>query len=103
MIYSTNLFTGPLPATYGTIFTAPSGFVVVIRDLELLQFSAGNTTVNVATVVSGMTGPLVYSTAFAPNAVLHWEGRVVLPAGSTIQGQCLTPSNQCSISGYQLQ
>lgn len=102
MIYSTLLFQGALPLTPTTFYTVASGVVVVIRDIEILQYGPGTPSMEVYTVVSGFIATVINVPAAVNLQSYQWKGRVVVPAGGQIGGACVNTQTQAIVSGYVL-
>lgn len=103
-VYSNLLYaSSPAANTVTTAFTVPSGVTCVLRDIEIYNGSASTAGVNVRINVSGFGNTVVYGPdALLSGAWSQWEGRVVVPAGGTIQVFATEASVQFTLSGYEL-
>lgn len=103
MIYSTRFYNGP--ATNGqTLYTVPAGFVVVVRDLEVYNFSSSAIVqVQVQLGVSGSTsGVLAFVNNVASQVCAQWKGRAVVNAGESLVAFSTGSSFSMLVSGYLL-
>lgn len=99
-VYSTRLFLGNVAAASSvTLYTAPAGYTVVIRDISFIPF--GGSTPWEVTI--GINGTFFYQeeSASAP-ALFHWEGRAVMNPGDEITCNTNTGGLDGQISGYLL-
>jgi hypothetical protein len=100
--YSTRFFIGAMPTAQGVLYTVPAGFTVVLRDIELYQYSGGSGLYYLAISAAG-SNAIVYAVTAAPTASsYHWDGRVVMNAGDELLGQAAAANNQVVVSGYLL-
>jgi hypothetical protein len=103
-IYSTRFFHGP--ATNGqTLYTVPVGMVVVVRDLEVYNFSGA--VINQVQVQLGISGTTSGVLAFVNNVpaseCAQWSGRSVVNAGEELVAFSTTAGNfSMLVSGYLL-
>lgn len=101
-VYSTNFATASPPSGFTTLYTVATGFVVVVRDMELLNTGGLTETFSVFANTPGGSATF-WQIAASSLTWYQWAGRVVLPAGSSIQ--CSVPSGgsmQIMVSGYLL-
>lgn len=102
-VYSTQFFCGIIPSSNLNLYTVPSGFVVVLRSIELADRSGTNNNNVTIFAVAGSTviGVVTASVFTAAYQSIHWDGRAVLNAG---QGFGAGVSVSCGIfvSGYLL-
>ena len=103
MPYSTLFGTGTPPTSPTTFFTVPADYIVVVRDIEFLNFSGADCIASVSGVVPGPLGAIIWYDDAIPSAVsVQWQGRVVLPTGTELQWSSTTASAVMTVSGYLL-
>lgn len=103
-VYSLRIFaTGSLiPATGKVGPVVPSGFVYVLRDINVVRRSTGSTD---EFVVYAATGGLLANVVVAnldPGSNFQWGGRQVYAQGEQIGFQSLVGTWDVMASGYQL-
>jgi hypothetical protein len=99
-VYTQRLFLGSVAAASSiTIYTAPSGVIVVIRDISFIPFG-GSTPWE---ITLGINGTFFYQeeSTTAP-AFFHWEGRAVMEAGDEITCNTNSGGLDGQITGYVL-
>lgn len=98
-VYSTRFLAG-VGVTTAIVFTCPTGFVTVLRDLD--TFYAG---LLVATArLIGSEGQTIWANAFAGGSepeYASWRGRQVLIAGETVSLDS-SGATDMTLSGYLL-
>lgn len=101
-IYSKQLSVGPLPETWGVIYTSIEGITTVVRDVEL--FNSGSVAALAQITVQGPGGSatLVQVTALEPGQTFQWQGRAVLAPGDELYGNGNGGDVRAWISGYEL-
>lgn len=102
MIYSTNLFTGLLTPTNRVLFTVPAATVCVVRDIEATPVTGPANQISINAVVAGQGVTIWLPPPANAYEWLQWDGRVVLPSSSTIDGNSTFAGTQVIISGYLL-
>jgi hypothetical protein len=101
--YSTRFFAGTPASGAQTVYTVPSSYVAVLRDLSAFQAYDGAQLVLAQAVVPGpLTAAFIYEDELAYLSVVHWEGRVVLNAGDALQLYSAEGEVQWVVSGYLL-
>lgn len=102
--YSTLLWQGTGQATQLTIYTVPSGFTTVVRDVEVLNGSGASLSFHLSThAVPGFADSNFAGHVGIPNGDgWQWQGRVVLPSSSQVQMPAFGTSVWVMMSGYQL-
>jgi hypothetical protein len=101
-VYSTLLFTGLLPVGTGTLYTVPSGYVAVVRDIEVWSGATSQAGINFGLLSSGFYA-VIWNLEIQPSAWQQWKGRVVAPAGLELQGYGGGQSTiHACVSGYLL-
>jgi len=102
-VYSTLFYSGPLTVAGAVIYTAASGVVIVVRDIEYYNFSGAAQTAQVARYVSGSTaGAVNYSVLPAVQQTTQWKGRAVINQLESIWVQGSSASIGIMVSGYLL-
>lgn len=99
-VYSTQFASGvQTGAGSGTLFTVPSGYLVVVRSIQIFQYTGTAETFQIADG-SGVS----IATAISPGAPwqLDWDGRAVLNAGETIEFSTGGGGWTYRVSGYLL-
>lgn len=81
------------------IYTVPVGFVTVVRDVEVVQFTAAACTTKLG--IHGIAYFVVLPTTTIDQH-LQWQGRVVMKASEIIQLDQLVAEASVVISGYEL-
>ena len=100
-IYSTQFFNGENDTDGAVLYTVPSGFVAVVRSIDVhhVPSAAGQ----VCGCVLGSTfvqlGVAAGTTSYNPPP---WSGRQVLTAGQAMEGVFSGFYQQIAISGYLL-
>lgn len=102
-IYSTQFICEVLGASNLTLYTVPSGFVVVVRSIELGDRSGSSTNSCTVFATAGGTIQAVITNSgnFPAFGSLHWDGRAVLNSGQSI-GAGVGASTSVFVSGYLL-
>jgi hypothetical protein len=100
--YSTNFWTGPVPAGSTVLYTVPALEVVVIRDIEAFNSASSAQQISVQSRVSGSTGIIFNEAAAVSAANFQWQGRVVIPAGGELLGYAAEAGLLLIVSGYLL-
>lgn len=86
MPYSSRFAFGSADSSLIDWFTAPTGFVAVLRDLEVSNSAAGTDSLDVILMVPGpLSEVVVRFTDVASSATAQWQGRVVMNAGDVLQ------------------
>jgi hypothetical protein len=104
-VYSTKFAERILPLSGEVIlYTVPSGFVAVVRDMILIQ---NGTSFNALVGVSVYTGTGVQVwQQIHPDALssttYHWQGRKVMNAGDQLKAFANDPAWSIDVSGYLL-
>jgi hypothetical protein len=102
--YSTLLWTGTATSSQATVYTTPAGYTTVVRDVEVLNGTAAVLSFHL--VLHGASGfpdgVFALNSQLAAGAGWQWQGRVVVPAGASIQMPGYGTSVYGCISGYQL-
>lgn len=100
--YSTKFFAGPYTGAGGpqTVYTVPTGFVVVVRDIEF--FSSNADSFNVQGGPPGSTAVIWLSRLSSAGTWAQWGGRSVLNAGDVITVYSGSTGGQFYVSGYLL-
>lgn len=102
-VYSALLWQGQFTGSQVQIYTGPSGFVTVIRDVEYWNGTGGSVTFYLIASASGFNPAIVCAVnTVAATAGGHWEGRVVIPSGGGITVPALSAGSFVHIAGYQL-
>jgi len=101
--YSTQLFAGqPTSGTQG-LYVVPSGYVVVVRDVELYAIDGGGTIYIAVWTSSGTSlGQLVAWQSPQPQTHMQWSGRVVMDFGQQLVYQSTSGRTEVLASGYLL-
>lgn len=103
MPYSTSFYVALLTEAVSVAYTVPDDYVAVVRDVEAYNNSGSDSNFNVeATVPGPLTGVIFHIEGLATNTWQQWQGRVVLPAGSTIAVNGSVYDWYVMISGYLL-
>lgn len=101
--YSTRFGGGLHTGGAGTIYTVPSGYVVVVRCITAYNAGASSDAFEVSAQVSGSLIPIYHVTNVAASSnSLEWEGRVVLNAGEFINVATGGQQWSYTVSGYLL-
>ena len=99
-VYSVRLADGTQGVGTAAIYTAPSGFTIVVRQITLVAF--GGCTL-AAIYRQGPTAYLAGSLQIpAAGLFIMQEGRWVLNPGDVLEAQFLTAGGTYHLSGYQL-
>jgi hypothetical protein len=101
-IYSVRLFAGQLGTVDATLYTVPTNNTVVVRDVEMYNFSNASVSFAFSASVSGTTQHWLQHVTGTAVQTDQWTGRVVLESGDLLIGHCTSTSNYCYISGYLL-
>jgi hypothetical protein len=102
-VYSINLFTGLPPGGDGVVYTVPVNQVVVVREIDLLNYSGEVASTQVQVTVPGSgSATLVFENELANLTTYQWQGRAVIPSGSTIVFSATYQEVQALICGYLL-
>jgi hypothetical protein len=101
--YSTRFAVGTADNSLITQFTAPSGFVAVLRDLEVANSSAGTDSLDVILEVPGpLSVVIVRFSDLGASLTAQWQGRVVMNAGDLLQTFAGANTWDFTASGYLL-
>jgi hypothetical protein len=102
-VYSTLFFHGPT-SNGETLYTVPSGQTVVVRDLEVYNFSGVTIAeIQVQLGVSGSTsGVLAFCNNVLASTCAQWTGRSVVPAGLSLVAFSTGSNFSMLVSGYLL-
>jgi hypothetical protein len=101
--YSRLLWQGTFPTTSTDIYTVAAGVTAVLRDIELASAATGDTGLFLTTSVPGFDGSAIfYNLPTQPGFHFQWQGRIVLPPGSALQGLIGLANVFGVISGYEL-
>jgi hypothetical protein len=101
--YSTRFFAEAISAEVNPAYTVPSGFVAVLRDLELYNETGDTDTLNCELTIPGPLNVIMYSAAEVPTyQSVQWRGRVVLNAGDVLWFYAGHYPWQVVASGYLL-
>lgn len=99
-VYSSRIASGTgLAAGDHVVYTVPTGYTLVIRDISLWQTAA---TSAIAYVANPDASAVAVSPSLAQYGVFHWEGRAVFNAGDTVSVDVFAGSWTYSLSGYLL-
>jgi len=101
-IYSTQFAAVNLTGSLTTLYTVPAGFVAVVRDVSGFMTT---TTVGEAIVLSLQLANVNFATFQSDGSTyqdVHWEGRVVMPAGESLQVADSVAAGALVVSGYLL-
>jgi hypothetical protein len=103
--YSTALaWANVSPTTNTTVYTVPANSVVVVRDIEVFNYSGSASSLTIQFSASGQLGLVKYWSALVSGAdSLQWQGRVVIPEHGLLQLAASHANVQYAISGYLLQ
>lgn len=102
--YSTLFWQGELPTAVTTVFTVPALQLAVLRDVEWLNATNATQQPQVQTTVPGFGVAVVARVnSLGINLGAQWQGRVVLPAGSSLQVNGPAPGLFAVLSGYLFQ
>lgn len=100
-VYSVRLFAGSFSTALVTLYTAPAGAVIEIRDVELYNNSGAADHSDIAVNVSGFgLAQFIGTPSVANGTSYQWKGRVILAPGDTIQAFSGAGTWLCLISGY---
>lgn len=102
MIYSVCFFADACPTAETTILTVAAADTVVLRDAEWFNSSAEVMNAQLQSTVPGFGIAVVCRSNGIPIASgAQWQGRVVLPGGSTVQLAAPGAGLYLHLSGYQ--
>lgn len=104
-VYSTCFYRGVIPTASTVLYTVPTGFVAIVRDITVYNA--------MATSRKGLTGwliqddnanPIYATLATSPSnlTTYQWQGREVLTAGQTVVGLAYDGSWKVRVNGYLL-
>lgn len=95
---------GYLSATgYTTVYTVPTGFVLLLKNILISQTSGQASTFNFNFVSSGATVNIVWFAATtASDGTYNWSGWTVLNAGDALRINVGTPTVAYWVSGAVL-
>lgn len=100
-IYSTLFWQGELPTAVTTVHSVPANETHILRDVEWLNATAAVQNPQVQTTVPGFGVAVVGRVnSLGVNLGGQWTGRVVLPAGSSLQVNGPSPGLFVVLSGY---
>lgn len=99
-IYSTRFCDVTISAGTTPLYTVPTGFVAVIREVLLLIADSG---ARAQLIRSGGGANIILHTAAAANEYTQWDMRAVLNAGDVLDGAIVTGTAGFFISGYLLE
>lgn len=100
-LYSTLFWQGELPTTETTIYTVAAGDLIVLRDAEYLNSSSGPENIQVQTTVPGFDVAVACRVNSVPSGEgAQWQGRVVVPAGGSLQVAGAAAGLYLILSGY---
>lgn len=99
-IYSVRMGVGNQAGGGSTlIFTAPAGKVSIIRDMSGVVYNgAGYGSI----VINGVATPMIQYANATDFTEFHWEGRIVLNPGDTVEWSSSGVGGQWVVSGYEL-
>lgn len=101
--YSTLFWQGELPTAVTTVHTVPANEVHILRDVEWLNATTTPQNPQVQTTVPGFGVAVVARVnGLGVNLGGQWQGRVVLPPGSSLQVNGPAPGLYVVLSGYVL-
>lgn len=102
--YSKLLWQGTGGGVQETVYTTPALNTAVVRDVEVLNGTSSSLSFHL--VVHGAPGfvdsTFALNSTIAAGAGWQWQGRVVVPAGASIQMPAFGSSVFVHISGYEL-
>jgi hypothetical protein len=99
-VYSTQLFNGALTPGTDVEYVVPSGYTVVVRDIQAFNATAAS---EILFVMNVNLGSGVVLAPPATGALSEsWNGRVVVLAGQTIYFGCIGAQVDAIVSGYLL-
>lgn len=104
VVYSTKLVAVLLTSTNTVYYTAPAGYVIVVKCMTLGWISTGATD-GVSTVLTGVANGVIWSPPYKGNerGSALWNGMFVLNAGDTLRAaSTATGSVYLYVAGYQL-
>lgn len=102
-VYSTAFVSRSCPTTLTTVYTVPTGYTAVVREIDIFNFSGGPGEYSVYLTVSGLSTSCLFSiAALANQATAQWQGRAPAPAGSFLQFIGGSALAQVFIGGYLL-
>lgn len=102
-VYSTNFYSGTVPAGTTSLYTVPAGLTVVIRDVRLYGNVASATPISLGLQRSGAsTAIYLYANPLNPGALVVEQGRAVLEAGDVIASNAGAGGALIWVSGYLL-
>lgn len=103
-VYSTQFFLGAMPANGTVIYTVPTGYTVVVRDIELYNGSAGPGGCSVQIRVSGALEAVIFlAPDMGANTWAQWQGRAVLNVGQELASGAGASGFLGVVSGYLLE
>jgi hypothetical protein len=83
--YSTQFFAGAIGLGTTALYTVPTGFVVVVRDVTVYGNFATAEQVGVGLEVAGsISGYLLFANPLHPGDLAEWQGRQVINAGGVL-------------------
>ena len=99
-VYSTQIAAGIVAAgSSDPVFTVPSGFVVVLREIAWRCQSSSAATFALA--ISGVATPF-FQPSTSDYSQPPWSGRMVVIAGQTIEVEANSEAFEYVLSGYLL-
>jgi hypothetical protein len=99
-IYSIRMADLTLTAASATPYTVPSGFVAVVRSIQVLSIGSGATG---EVLRSGGIGAMAWFTSTLTAQFFPFDVRAVLNAGESLECLVTTGTARFFVSGYQLQ
>jgi hypothetical protein len=102
-VYSTLLGSGISSAESLLLYTTPSGYVAVVRDVEYYNLTSAELNAHLQLAPSGLPG--FYGCTLSglqPGNGGTWQGRIVLPSGSYIYLPPFGTGLYAGVSGYVL-
>lgn len=88
-LFAGTLTSAPIGTAPTVLYTVPANSTCILTELDLSEGPDG-TSSNVTITANGV--PLLNSLIISAETVKQWTGRLVLPAGATINGNYLTSS-----------
>jgi hypothetical protein len=99
--YSVRIYLGSLAANASSPnITPPSGYIYVITDVGAWQAFATGSYVNLGDIASGLQLLALNTVSGWPYG--HWQGRVVIPAGTSFHVTAAASPANVVVNGYQL-
>lgn len=104
VVYSTKLVAVTLTSTNTVYYTAPAGYVIVVKCMTMGWITSGATD-GVSTVLTGVANGVIWSPPFkaTERGSALWNGMFVLNAGDLLRANTqATGAVYLYVAGYQL-